>query len=170
MDVPLTKAQLCWVLIRLVGVYLLVQTIVALGALVSAALALAAIFGSTTAGSTASLWSSASQGGGTAGLLLSPIISFLLQGALGLYLLFRGSTVHRLMMATSAPWDFGATPRRPKMKPVDPDDVVDPATTLSRRETREFATWLETHPEHGARSQTDQIALFRDAQADRGKQ
>jgi len=87
-----------------------------------------------------------------------------IQGALGWYLLFRGATVHGLAMAVSAPSSFGAPPPRPRQDPVDPDDVPDPETTLSPREAREFAAWLETHPEYEARPETDRIALFRDAQ------
>jgi hypothetical protein len=156
MESPLTKSQLCWVVIRGVGVYLLVQAIVSLSVAILSAMAIG--IASSAAG----------LGSGTLGLALPLLFSAFVSGLVGYYLLLRGASVHRLMMTVSAPSsgeNSAPTPRRP----VDPDEIVDPATTLSQRESREFAAWLEAHPELRERSETDRIALFRDAQAERNK-
>jgi len=47
---------------------------------------------------------------------------------------------------------------------MDPEDEVDPRTTLTRKESRAFDDWITNRPEFWVRNHVDQVALFRDAQ------
>ena len=49
-------------------------------------------------------------------------------------------------------------------KSIDPDDVLDPKTTLTIKESNDFLRWIERQPEIRNRNAADQIALFRDYQ------
>lgn len=137
---PLTKEDLAWVLVRLVGAYLLFS-------------GLSAIFGALVG-----WWNMrevlATLPTARQAPLTSPwrtgLISALAPLAAGLYLITNGRIVHRVLMAV----------------PPGPTDAIG----LVGEELQEFRTWLERHPELAERPAVDQVALFRDEQARRDSQ
>lgn len=138
MNRPITKSDLCWVIIKAFGLYLTYA-------------AVAGLFGAYVG------WVSVKDNlGSSRGALLRPFMTMawvsVVPLAVGIYLLVSGRTIHRCLMSVPAE-DGGAG-----------DEGIDPATGLSDSEMKAFAAWLERHPEFRSRARLDQVALFRDAQ------
>jgi len=116
--------------------------------------------------------------GGSFSLFGSMAFHIILSGVMGIYLLFFGEVIHRLIMSEpfggqalpprsapvkskaqrsepGAPWPPGAARSREKS---------DPRTTLTGPEEKEFKIWLEKNEALQSRAEPDQIALFRDFQ------
>lgn len=141
----LTKEDLCWVLVKAAGAFLVYQ-------------ALAVIYGAVVAWWTLreSLEGLPEQARETAVRPLKVLwYSSLLPGAVGIRLLLSGSTLHRLLMAV---------PLGLKRNRMGSDDHSLAARRLSEDELSSFQKWLSHHPEFQERDEIDQLALFRDAQ------
>jgi len=150
---PISKDQLCWVLVRLIGVFFLYQT----GA---GAFALFSMF--SMMGNLGSVNPGSPFGSGS-GVLGPLFLVTAFYGAMAFYGLLGGETLHRLLMSES-PSHPDETSRRKDHRPAVPIEPVDPVTTLTEGETARFREWLSENPEHTGRLKEDQIALFRDAQ------
>jgi hypothetical protein len=139
---PVSKSDICWILVKVAGVWLIYTAIAALYA-------------------SAVTWFSMSdliekipnkQRGSVYAPMKVLIYSAFLPFALGLYLLNSGRTIHRILMSIP----IGSR---------DHDDKNALAgTTLVGDEAEAFKNWLTEHPEMSKRESIDQIALFRDAQ------
>lgn len=145
MSSPLTKSDLCWVLVKLIGASFLYA---GFSVIFSAALS----------------WQSIKQDFELANRtrkasMLAPIklavASSLLPLAVGTYLLKSGGLLYQCLM--SVPSLPPATRKRRELAP---------GIVLDNDEIEAFHTWLEQHPEFQNRPLVDQVALFRD---DRGK-
>ncbi|MBK1833554.1 hypothetical protein [Roseibacillus ishigakijimensis] len=144
----LTKNQLCWVVIRSFGIVLIFQAFLTFVGLLVANLVSGNLLLS-------------SLSGGNLSFVLTFLFSVGAPAAMGCYLLFGGRGIHDRLMFQPIE---GPSPHIPPVHAVNPDDEVDSATSLTRRELRIFTEWLDAHPEFQKCSQPDQIALFRDAQ------
>jgi len=153
MENSLTKDQLCWVLIRILGVYLIFQSIIAFVTLAATFVSVGNMSNSIPG----------IESGDWMGYLVTPGLLTVTLAILGIYLLRSGKAIHDLLMQEPATSFLPRKRPQPKIEP-DPMDEVDPDTTLTRRETEAFLKWIESHPEFQKRSRVDQVALFRDAQ------
>jgi hypothetical protein len=138
MNRPITKSDLCWVLIKGVGLYFIYT-------------ALAAFFGAYVG------WVSVKDNFGSGrSATLKPLKAIvwvsLVPLAVGSYLVVSGRTIHRCLMSVP--------PGSSEAGGAD----ADPATGFSESEMKAFTAWLQQHPEFQSRALTDQVALFRDAQ------
>jgi hypothetical protein len=138
MNRPITKSDLCWVIIKSAGVYMIYT-------------ALAGFFGAYVG------WMSVKDIYGSSRIAsLRPLKTMvwvsLVPLALGTYLVVSGRTIHRCLMSVPSGWGGAAR------------DGLDPETGFSDSEQKAFEAWLEQHPEIRSRALSDQIALFRDAQ------
>jgi hypothetical protein len=142
MKKPLTKSDLCWVLVKLAGVWLVYTGI-------------ASICGSTI------IWFSMgdlieSIPSARRGPVYSPmkvlLYSSLMPLGLGIYLLKSGTMVYRWLMAIPV----GARDHE------SCDSFL--GTSLAGDEIETFKAWVKENPEMAGRETIDQIALFRDAQ------
>ena len=160
-DKPITKSQLCWVLIRLVGLYFLYSGFAMI-------IPLLVLLGNP--GPTFSSFASIS------------VPSVLLFIIVGYYLVWNGKTIHRCLMMESnveppsehsfasneAINNQGVEPMMrqvPKASGPKEQVVVDPRTGLTANETTAFAAWIKDNQGFQNRDELDQIALFRDFQA-----
>lgn len=141
MSSPLTKSDLCWVLVKLIGASFLYA-------------------GFTIIFSAALSWQSIKQDFELAGStrkasMLVPIklaiAGSLLPLAVGAYLLKSGELLYQCLM--SVPSFQPATRKRRE---------IAPGIVLDDDEIEAFHTWLEQHPEFQNRPLVDQVALFRD--------
>jgi hypothetical protein len=140
----LTKEDLCWVVVKVAGAFLVYQ-------------AVATIYGAVVAWWSLrdSLEGLSEQARETAIRPLKILwYSSLLPGAVGLRLLVSGSTLHRVLMAVP----LGLKRTRP------PSGGSLAERRLSGDELIGFQKWLKDHPEFQERDEIDQLALFRDAQ------
>ena len=137
-----TKSDICWVLVKFAGVWLIYTAIAALYA-------------------SAVTWYSMSdliekipikQRGSVFAPMKVLIFSAGLPFALGLYLINSGRTIHRILISI------------PVGGRDHDDDNAFAGTTLVDEEKEAFMTWLDENPEMNTREAIDQIALFRDAQ------
>ena len=138
MNRPITKSDLCWVIIKAIGLYMIYA-------------AMAGFFGAYVG------WVSVKDNlGSSRGASLKPLKTMvwvsMVPLAVGTYLLVSGRTIHRCLM--SVPPGVGDAGR----------GGIDPVTGFSESELKAFAAWIERHPEFRSRALTDQVALFRDAQ------
>lgn len=143
MTSPLTKSELCWIIVRLAGVSFIYGGV-------------SVLFGA------ALTWQSFKQDFELASTsrkvsMLKPIktavASSLLPLGIGVYLLKYGELLHRCLMFV------------PGLQPTDRKNrELAPGIVLANDEIEAFHTWLEQHPEFKNRPLVDQIALFRDAQ------
>ncbi|MEM1441467.1 MAG: hypothetical protein AAGF67_03940 [Verrucomicrobiota bacterium] len=153
----ITKDQLCWVIIRCLGLFCLIQFVTSLILL----LQMASAFGGEPSGS-----------------VFSPTIGWLLfaYGVFAIYCLAAGATLHRLLMTESPvrreDWHISPEEHERERPPaparkivVEDQEPVDPETLLTEKETVQFKSWLKKHPEYARRALEDQVALFRDAQS-----
>lgn len=153
---PISKDQLCWVLVRLIGVFFLYQTVVGAFHFIS-------LFSKMENLGSVNPGNPFGRGSGVLGPL---ILMTAFYGAMAFYGLLGGATLHRLLMSES-PSHPEKAPRRRDDRPATPAppvEPVDPVTMLTESETARFRDWLLQHSEHTGRSKEDQIALFRDAQ------
>ncbi len=141
MSSPLSKSDLCWVLVRLVGVSFIYA-------------GFSVLFGA------ALTWQSFKQDFELASTsrkvsMLKPIkmavASSLLPLGIGAYLLKSGELLYRCLMFVPGV-QTGDRKRR----------ELAPGIVLANHEIEAFHTWLEQHPEFQNRPLVDQIALFRD--------
>lgn len=144
---PLTKNDLCWVLVKLFGAVLLYFGISSLYSMVVTWWALS------------DMYENLSKSGAMAAF--SPL-KILFWGALfplviGVRLLVSGSTLHGWLMRVP----IGMRGRSAKMRT---DEVSLAEVRLTAIELEEFKVWLEKNPEVMKRDEVDQLALFRDAQ------
>jgi hypothetical protein len=138
MNRPITKSDLCWVIIKAVGVYFIYT-------------ALAGFFGAYVG------WASVKDNSGSGrSATLKPLKTMvwisLVPLVVGTYLVISGRTIHRCLM--SVPAGSGEAER----------GGDDPATGFSEWKMKAFTAWLQQHPEFQSRAMADQVALFRDAQ------
>lgn len=153
----ITKDQLCWVVIRCIGILCLVRFVTSV----------IGFFQIT------SMFDRNSFPSAEIPSLLGWVIAG--SGLSAIYCLAGGATLHRILMNESpvrkvdwipedsppgpqAPMKSVKTTLKPKGEPVDPE------TQLTETETAQFKTWLTERPDLKTRPQEDQIALFRDAQ------
>lgn len=142
MSSPLTKSDLCWVLVKLVGVSFLYG-------------GFSVLFG------TALSWQSVKQdfelaSSARKASMLVPIklavAGSLIPLAVGAYLLKSGELLYQCLMSVPS-FPPAARNRR----------ELAPGIVLDDREIEAFHSWLKQHPEFQNRPLIDQIALFRDA-------
>lgn len=150
---PISKDQLCWVLVRLIGVFFLYQTVVGIFALFST-FSMMGNLGSVNPGN---------PFGRGSGVLVPLFLVTAFYGAMAFYGLLGGATLHRVLMSES-PSHPDEISRRKDPRPAVPIEPVDPVTTLTEGETARFREWLSENPGLTGRLKEDQIALFRDAQ------
>lgn len=154
----LTKNDLCWVLVKLMGVVLVYHSLAAVAAVAAAWTAWLGI------GDNLEELSDENRK-----KVLWPVKAFLLaglvQGGVGLRLLVSGSLLHGLLMAVplGSPEEAGA-PKSKTQKPKRRSYGSLAEKRLSEDEFVVFQAWLEDHPEMKRRADIDQLALFRDAQ------
>lgn len=149
---PISKGQLCWVLVRLIGVFFLYQTVVGVFQFF-AAFSMMGNLGSVNPGNPFG------KGSGVLGPLFLVTAFY---GAMAFYGLLGGATLHRLLMSES-PSHPDETSRKRDHRPAIPIEPVDPVTTLTESDSERFREWLSKNPELKGRLKEDQIALFRDA-------
>ena len=138
MNRPITKSDLCWVIIKAIGLYMIYMAMVGLFGAYLGWVSVKDNFGSSRGASLKPLKT-------TVWISMVPL-------AVGSYLLVSGRTIHRCLM--SVPPGVGEAGR----------GGIDPATGFSESEMKAFTAWVERHPELRSRALPDQIALFRDAQ------
>lgn len=142
MPSPLTKSDLCWVLVKLAGAYF-------------GYLGLSGFFAAFIS------WSAVRESlemlsGPRKSSVYAPIKAIiagaLLPLAIGAYLLKSGALLYQCLMSV------------PIFQPSDRKcRELAPGIVLDNHEIEAFHTWLEQHPEFQNRPLVDQIALFRDA-------
>lgn len=132
---PLTKSQLAWLCIRLIGLFCIFRGAVTL---------VMAIFGTSILKKPFVNGSSGS---------FTPFLFILLFGfstvgliALGIYLVKNGQRVHGWLMFEGSIQEAS----------------VDPETELTEKQTIEFKKWIADNPAIESRDLIDQLALFRD--------
>jgi hypothetical protein len=135
MNHPLTKSQLCWVAIRLLGVYFGYSAVMAI---------LTYSSGKLTFGNSVPFLINGSPAGRESGVIYL-VFSVGLPFVIGVYLLFGGSLIHRALLS-------------------EPNDSFG-ASTLTPREAEDFVNWLKRNPQYAERPEIDQVALFRDSQS-----
>ena len=140
MSSPLSKSDLCWVLVRLAGVYFVY---LGLSGLFTAFISWATIRELDLLTSAQLAPANASINGLIARSLL-PL-------AIGAYLLKSGELLYRCLMFVPV---FQPAARNSR--------ELAPGIVLANHEIEAFHTWLEQHPEFQNRPLVDQIALFRD--------
>lgn len=150
---PISKDQLCWVLVRLIGVFFLYLTTSGAVGFFSM-LSMIGDMGSVNPGN---------PFGSRSGVLGPLVLVTLFYAAVAGYCLLGGATLHRLLMSESPTHPDGPPPER-HYRPAVPAELVDPMTTLTQSDSVKFSEWLSEHPELTGRLKEDQIALFRDAQ------
>ena len=145
---PLTKSDLCWVLVKLSGAVLLYQGLAGLfaGAITWVSLHETAeslppkLRGQVMAPVSVLFWS-----------VLLPLI-------IGIRLLMSGRTLHGWLMMV--PFLSGLDSG--KGKPVGGESLAEQRLTVEEYE--KYRTWLDGNDEVARRDEFDQLALFRDAQ------
>ncbi|MDF1656294.1 MAG: hypothetical protein P1U58_01710 [Verrucomicrobiales bacterium] len=159
MDHPLTKSQLCWVLLRLCGVSMLYQAVVKLISII-------------VANSSAPSLKADSA-------VVTLVFLLGITCLIGFYLLFYGRALHRIIMREPSPiLESDETPYGQPVRMMrkgswmaanrKKEEPEDPQTTLTEQETKDFAAWLNENDAIQNRPLTDQIALFRDFQKKSG--
>ncbi len=142
MTSPLTKSDLCWVLVKLAGAYLIY-------------LGLSGLFSAFIS------WNSLKENldllsSSRRGSLLAPIklmvAGSLLPLAVGAYLLKSGMLLYQALMSVPIPQPGEGNGRE-----------LAPGIVLDDHEIEAFHSWLEKNPGFQERPLVDQIALFRDA-------
>lgn len=148
----ITKNQLCWVIIRGFGIYLLVTNAISLVMMII--LLVVFVFVNPDLISLP--------------VTLPVVLVNLLSIAFGYHLLKQGRWLHRILnyepsdlhrQSLSVVDRAAQTATQPKVKTKE---RVDPETQLTAREEQQFREWLSANPEMVARSEIDQLALFRD--------
>ena len=149
MSSPLTKSDLCWVLVKLIGASFLYA-------------GFAIIF------SAALNWQSIKQDFELASAarkasMLVPIklaiAGSLLPLAVGTYLMKSGGLLYHCLMSVPTFQPMVTKDQSPAKKRRE----LAPGIVLDDHEIEAFHTWLDQHPEFQNRPLVDQIALFRDA-------
>lgn len=145
---PLTKSDLCWVLVKLCGAVLVYQ---ALAGMVAAMVTWSSLF-ETAEGLPRKL----------RGSVMAPVKvlfwSVLLPLILGIRLLMSGRTLHGWLMMVP----FVGGVERGEGKPVGGDSLAE--QRLTAEEYEKYQRWLTENDEVSRRDEHDQLALFRDAQ------
>lgn len=141
----MSKSDLSWILVKLLGAILLYFGI-------------ASIYGAFVG------WMSVREGiealtESRRGNVLAPVRALcygaLLPLTLGIYLLVSGRLLHRLLLSVPASsMEYSQVPG------------AIPGIDLPEEELKQFKIWIERNPEYARRPQVDQVALFRDAQAE----
>ena len=143
MSSPLTKSDLCWVLVKLIGAYFVY-------------LGLSGFFTAFISWSivreTVEMLSGSRRSSAYAPIK-AIIAGSLLPLAIGAYLLNSGALLYQCLMSVPI---FQPSDRKRR--------ELAPGIVLDNQEIEAFHTWLEQHPEFQNRPLVDQIALFRDAQ------
>lgn len=140
----ITKSELCWVLVKLMGVVLLTWN-------------LASLYEAIVA-----VWVMEEAFGGIAGQvpLWAPVkvilVTMLLPIGLGIYLLASGRIVHTILMSVPLTVQF-------EQEKVSKEELI-PGINLAGEELKDFKAWIEKNPGLSKRDRADQVALFRDAQ------
>lgn len=142
MKKPLTKSDLCWVLVKLAGVWLAYTGIASIYASAITWFAMGDLIESIPSARRAPVYAP----------MKVLLYSSLLPLGLGIYLLKSGTMVYRWLMAIPV----GARGHGSS------DTFL--GTSLAGDEVETFKTWLKENPEMAGRETIDQIALFRDAQ------
>lgn len=141
MDTPLSKSQLCWIILRLIGLSFSVAGIFILFVSLIGPLLL--------------------YGSGI-GNQLTVAFAVLLQSfvwlLLGFYFLRRGAWVHGLLMYVH---------EIPQAIPVLKKASVDPHTGLTVEEVESFREWRDGNPAVNSLEIADQVARYRDFQSGR---
>ncbi len=140
----ITKSDLCWVLVRAAGLYLIYAAFSAAFALLLVQLA--------TEDSAEYLQYSARSHGMSFMQKFGLTMSIALPLSLGLYLVLSGRSVHRCLMSLPP----GMGPRLPR-----PDKNW---MGLNEADLEAFEAWIQQHPDLASRSPEDKVALFRDSQ------
>ena len=150
---PITKSDLCWVLIKLIGITLIYSAVYAI------------ILG-------IGIWWEAGArgrldgyGSYSEGIPFFETLSLTTLATLviGIYLLTSGRFVFRILMSVpSEPKVF--TPSQPSQTTPKPKTEPVNSMGLTEREQQAFDKWLEANPDMQNRNPSDQLALFRDAQ------
>jgi hypothetical protein len=142
---PITKSGLCWVLVKLAGVYLvytaLTTVVSALIGWVSVREALEQLPPIRRSSASTPIWSIG--------------FSSFLPLSLGIYMLTSGNSIYRCLMSIPLGSDgcFGGEKIH--------------AAGLTELELVEFEAWIKDNPEVSDRDPIDQLALFRDSLARR---
>lgn len=133
---PLTKNDLCWVLVKLLGAVLVYQ-------------AVAGVYAAVV------MWMSFDEGVGEVAFMTARVLfwSILLPAIFGISLLISGRFLHGWLMMV---------PLEATGKPVGGDSLAE--RRLAKEEFEKYQEWLEANPEMMKRDEVDRLALFRDAQ------
>ena len=145
----ITKSQLAWIILRLLGIYFVYL----------AANGLFSFFQTVSVMGNSEFPGFAKS---QAGLIIWSVFSILAHGVFGFYLLKNGNFIHALLMKEkpSSPFSKGTSKAGTKNSiPTDPE------TTLTEIETKEFETFLKDNPTLQKLNKPDQVARFRDHQA-----
>ena len=154
MSHPLTKSQLCWVIIKAFGALLVLRSFLLIPGFVLG-------------------------GGFSSGLrdfMIPHLLNGIVQFIIGFYLLNGGHFIHRVLMSEPLPENPIPIPEpekrspdfRPTPAPVKPKEPEDPKTTLTASESAAFTQWISENSHLQTRPIADQIALFRDFQRNSG--
>ena len=148
MSHPITKSDICWIIVKFMGLILVYQTCV---------LIYTAILGEI-------VYQEALEAlkGSTRDLPPSPariaLFRILIILPLGLYLLTAGRAIHRLLM--KVPTHVVRTESVGKAQDITPSEIIG----ISKAELEQFKAWLANNPAVKKQDVEDQVALFRDAQ------
>jgi hypothetical protein len=140
----ISKSDLCWVLVRAAGLYLIYAAFS--GAFT---LLLTAVAASDAA---RDLPHSIQHEESSLLHKLGVTLSILLPLAFGLYLVLAGRSVHRCLMSSPP----GMGPPLPKRGQT--------WMGLGEADLEAYESWLEQHPDLAPRSPEDKVAIFRDSQ------
>lgn len=139
----LTKSDMAWLLIRLVGFYLLYAGIVGLITVFVVRSNLQETLSNLPARSKGKINMPIQ------GLFWTPLLTL----GFGIYLTFRGGVIHHVMMSVPG-FEMGSTA----------EIGTEAKSGLDEEEVKQFEAWLEANPTMEKRSPVDLIALFRDSQ------
>lgn len=140
----ITKSDLCWVLVRAAGIYLIYTALATTFGLI---VGMMTVRDATKKIRDAELRSSPTTT--SMGLFLG---SAVLPFSFGVYLLRSGRTIHACLMAA------------PDLAIAYIPGANRLGLGLEAAELEVFQSWLQLHPELASRSPEDKVALFRDSQ------
>ena len=141
MTTTLTKNDLCWVLVKLVGAFLVYSGVAAIYASIVSWWSLSEMFEGLPKRGQGAVWAPVKT------LLFGSFLPL----ALGLRLLSSGTTLHGLLMRVPAGF-------------VGKEVEITSGVELRTKENEAFKRWLKNNPEMEKRAAADRMALFRDAQ------
>ena len=156
MNIQLTKSDLLWVIVKLIGAYLVYSALAIIWAAFIAKITVDDVF--------SRVLSKGVENGSTVMTMIASNAVFPL--IVGTYLLVSGKLLHRCLMSVPTVQVRKAQSSRVEETALTEEIVPErriPGISLTGDDLDRFEEWLQRNPSMSKRAVADQVALFRDA-------